>query len=878
MRNPSSKKRSAHPSRIGHWILSRILNGRKHASLTGDIEEISCDIARREGRWASLLWYWNQVGRLMPVALWNCLYCRFVMFPNYIKIAMRAMKKHKVYSFINIAGLSVGMACAIFILLWVQDEHSFDGFHTNKASIFRIASAFHNDGNINYGSQTPATIAPFLKDNYPEILKSTTVCNSWITGNPRNIIKCGEKVFYTDDLILTDPSFFEIFSFSLLKGDKATALTSPNAIILTNSIAERCFGSEDPINKTIQVDGNLKMVTGVTKNAPRNSHLQFDVILPLSYITNTDMGFFLRKWDTYGFSTYVQLQEGVEKNEIDQKIDDLIIRNDPWFGETAAHIFLQPLLKIRLYNVNGSGGLIQYVYIFSTIAFIVLLIACINYMNLSTARSVKRAKEIGLRKVVGSNRTQIIRQFFSESLLYAFLSFLISIIIVILFLPRFNALTGKQIDFNYTNPGLLIGLVGVAVFTGIISGCYPALYLSSFIPIEILNKSKNKGAKTSLFRKTLVVVQFTLSISLIICMIIVSDQVGYMRNAEVGFEKENVLTLPVRGGTENILESFKYELLDNPAILSVSAKSSSPLRSGATSGTISWEGKAPDLQIAWHHPMVDHDYFQTLNMEMVEGRDFSREIGSDLQQGFILNEEAIRQGNIQNPVGKQITVNGSNGAIIGVVKNAQLNSLRFHVRPEVFHLSRTFQEQFQTIFIKLDSGENGRRFGNITASLAHIESVWEKFMPDAPFEYRFLDETLENQYRAELRISGILKSFTFLAVFLSCLGLFGLTLFMVEQRTKEIAVRKTLGAPLFRIVFMLVNQFLIWILIANMVAWPIAYFVMNRWLQDFANRIDVEIITFVFACVLSLFIGVVTVIHQSLKAALANPVDSLRYE
>jgi putative ABC transport system permease protein len=600
--------------------------------------------------------------------------------------------------------------------------------------------------------------------------------------------------------------------------------------------------------------------------------------MPLTSVRNTNRGFFLTKWDSYGFATYVTLQDGVAINDLDRKIEDLIRRNDSNFGDTAAYIFLQPLSKIRLFNVDGSVGFMRYVYIFSTIAVIILLIACFNYMNLSTARSGKRAKEIGLRKVVGSKRANIIRQFFCESLLYVFISFLISMLIVILLLPQFNELTRKQITFDYANPGLLFGLVIVALLTGIIAGSYPALYLSSFIPIEILNRSKSTGAKKSPLRKILVVVQFALSIGLIISMAIVSDQVGYMRNAEIGFEKENVITLPVSGKIENIAESFKNELKKNPDIVSISLKSSSPLRSGPTSGTISWEGKKPDQQINWCHPMVDHDYFNTLNMDIVQGRDFSREIQSDLQEGFILNEEAVKQGNIENPVGKQMTVNGVNGVIIGVVKNAQLNSLRFTIQPEVYHLSRTFREQFQTMFIKIDSGEANQQFNRMAVALAHMESIWKKFMPDSPFEYSFLDEALENQYRTEIRISRILNTFTFLAIFLSCLGLLGLTSFMAEQRTKEIGVRKVLGASTAGIVILLSKEFGKWVLLANFIAWPLAYYFMNKWLQEFANRINIGMGTFIASAVIALIIALLTVSFLTIKAALANPIKSLRYE
>jgi len=866
------------PPWLGQWILKNIVPEDEVRFLIEGIEEKYLDEKDKKGGVFAYLWYLKDISLTVPFILMDNFMRTTLMFKNYFKIALRHIRRHKGYSMINISGLAMGMACAIFIFLWVQDELSFDGFHTNKDNVYRVDAVFRTEGGTFYGGDTPVPTNPFLKENFPEILKATTVSSSWTTGNSRNIIKYKEKAFYTDDLILTDPSFFEIFSFPFLKGDMRSALSNPNNVVLTQSVAEKCFGSEDPMNKSLQVDGNLKTVTGVIKDIPDNSHLQFEVILPLNYIRSTERAFFLDKWDSYGFATYVLLQEGIEKNKIDEKIDDLIIKNDPRFSDTAAHIFLEPLLNIRLYNPDSSRGLMQYVFIFSTIAVIVLLIACINYMNLATARAVNRAKEIGLRKVIGSRRSQIIRQFFSESLIYSFVSFLISIFIVLLFLPQFNALTGKRIALNVTNPGHVFGLVLIALFTGLISGCYPALVLSSFNPIDIIKKSLKTGPTNSLFRKILVVAQFSLSIGLIVCMMIVSNQVGYMRNAEVGFEKENVICLPVSGSIENVFESFKYELKNNPDILHVSLKSSSPLRSGGTSGTISWEGKDPDFQINWYHPMVEHDYLKTLNMEVIEGRDFSKEIQSDLGQGFIINEEAVRQGNIKNPVGKRITVNGDTGIIIGVVKNAQLNSLRFTVRPEVYHLSRTFQEQFQTIFIKYDSGEEYRRFDKSTASLAHVESIWKKFLPDAPFEYNFLDESLENQYRAEMRIRSILNAFTFLAVFLSCLGLFGLTSFMVEQKTKEIAVRKTLGAPVSRIVFILMNRFLRWILISNIVAWPVAYFLMNNWLQDFANRVNIGIVTFLFAGLLTLIIAILTVISQSLKAALANPVKVLRYE
>ncbi|MCP4723736.1 MAG: FtsX-like permease family protein [bacterium] len=866
------------PPKLAEWLLGKVLPRDRWNTNAGDFEECFTDLSGEKSYFIALFWYCRNIIYLIPRKIKQTISWSINMFRNYLKIAFRTIKRQTGYSVINISGLTIGMACAVLILLWVQDELSYDAFHKGSENIYRVGAAFHVDGNIFYGPQTSAPTGPKLRSDFPEILKSTTLCSSWITGNSRNVIKFGEKAFFTNNLVLSDQSFFDIFTFPFINGDKSKALSSPNNIVLTKTTAEKCFGDEDPINKTILVDGNPVIVTGVIEDLPDNSHIQFDAMLPLVYVSSSRNAFFLNKWDSYGFSNYVQVSEGTNTEEVDGKISELIRKNDPNFGDTAAYIFLQPLAKIRLYNVDGSAGFIQYVYIFSTIAIIVLMIACINYMNLSTARSVKRAKEIGLRKVVGSSRAQIIRQFFTESIIYSFLSFILSIMVVKLLIPQFNALTGKQIVFELTNLGDLSGLMIIAVLTGLVSGCYPALYLSSFKPISIIKKLTGEGGRSSLFRKILVVMQFSLSTGLIICMMIVSKQVGFMRDAEVGFEKENVITLPVTGDIGNFLESFKLELLANPAIQSVSVKSTSPLSSGGTSGTISWEEKDPALQIAFNHPMVDHDYFKTMNMQITEGRDFSRDIQSDLNNGFILNEEAVRLGNIEDPVGKQIRVNGASGTIIGVVKNAQLGSLRFTIQPEVFHLSRSFREQFQTLFIKIKSSGSGNQVDNITSAIAHIQTVWSKFIPDSPVEYSFLDDTIANQYRAELRIKGILNYFTFLAVFLSCLGLFGLTSFMTEQRTKEIAVRKTLGAPVSKILYILMNQFLMWILIANVIAWPVSYFLMDRWLQDFANRIDIAIVTFIFALSLTLVIAVATVMYQSLKAALANPVDSLMYE
>lgn len=864
------------PSRLALWLYKIASDEETGENAVGDLtEEYNLNVKTR-GHFFAWFVCWRQV---IVALLSNLIYSinwSFVMLKNYLKVAVRNIKRQKGYSFINIFGLSIGLACFIIISLWVKDELSYDKYHENIDNIYLVAVEHHSGDNVSQGSATPAPLAAALKENYPEIKNAAHFVSSWPTGKGRNLIGVDDNKFFTNNLFLTEPAFFEIFTIKFLQGTANSALEGTNSIVLTESVAKKIFGNINVLGKLVDLDDKSVIVGGVIEDPPDNSDFSYEVLLSSAYVGNTPNGFFLRKWDSYGFRTYVLLEEGANIENINRKIKEHIIKANPRWAHRPSYISLYPAGRLHLHNIGG-GGLIVYIYVFSVIGFFVLLLACINYMNLATAKSVSRIKEIGLRKVVGSTKAQLIRQFLGESFLFSFIGLFLALVFVLIFLPTFNNIAGKNIRFDFTNySNLLIPLL-TALAVAFIAGSYPAFYLSSFKPVQILKKSMFSGDKSAVFRKILVVLQFTISIALMTGMAVVYSQINYMRNAEIGFNKENIIYFSLEDNSPDTYKALKGELLKNSNILNVTVKSALPLFSGSTSGTISWEGKDPKNEINWCHPMVDYDYFRTLNMQIAEGRDFSEENMSDMAEAFILNEEAVRQGNIENPLGKRIQVNGENGYIIGVVKNAKLNSLRSQISPEVYHLSQTFTERYSYVIVKLRRG-TGNAGERISGTLGNIENIWKKFYPASIFEYNFLDEAIDNLYRAEIRISSLLNYFTLIAVIISCLGLFGLSLFMMERRTKEIAIRKINGSSQLQIIKMLSGDSLKWVLIANIFAWPVSYYFMRKWLQDFAFRINLSIFTFILIGIAALLIAFLTVSYQSVKSAKTRPVQALRCE
>jgi len=785
------------------------------------------------------------------------------LIKNYLKIALRNIKKHTWYSIINIAGLAIGMTCCILILLWVQDELSYDRFHENASDIYRVIQDINFADHSTTWTITQGPLGPSLKKDFPEIINATRITGRGfrLTYNDRS---------FDEVLGMADSSIFEMFTFPLIKGNPATALADPNSIVLTEEMAEKYFGEENPIGKTIQADNEYDfLVSGVLKKIPDNSHLQFDFIIP--FIFGRELNYTVDRWGNSQFRTYVQIQKGIPPQEVIQKISGYLYEKPTI--EKDARLNLQPLTRIHLhsnYEFDSAHGDITYVALFSLVAFFILFIACSNFMNLATARSGNRAKEVGMRKVAGAHRSSIIKQFFGESILLAFIALFFSLIIVKLLLPAFNNLAAKELSLNISGNLLdLLILFGIALLTGIISGSYPAIFLSSFQPVKVLKGSLRSGQKGSVFRKILVVTQFSLTILLIICTGIVYNQLNYLRNMKLGYDKEHMIYMGMRGDMRTNFDTLKNELLINSNISGVTASSNVPTYGYTFSNSLwRWEGQNPDEEILMRAVFIDYDYFKTFGMEIAEGRSYSKEFSTDTTEAIIVNEAAVKAMRMKSPLGKRLSINEQNFQIIGVVKNYNFRSLRQGIDPLIL----LFEPQAsRVLFAKLKSE-------NISQTIGYIEKIREKFAPGYPSNYHFLDEALDDLYRSEERVGMIFRYFSVLAIFISCLGLFGLASFMAEQRTKEIGIRKVLGATVSNIVLLLTKEFTKWILVANIIVWPLAYYAANKWLQGFAFRTTIGLWIFILAAAMVLFIALLTVSYQSFKAATANPIDTLKYE
>lgn len=779
------------------------------------------------------------------------------MLKSYLKIALRNIRKHKGYSLINIAGLSIGMACCILILLWVQHEISYNRFHRNADNIYRIYTDFHYDRGVRQFSNIPQPVGPEFQKTVPEINLAVRLLDGAAT------VKHGADIFYEKEILYVDPSFFEVFTFPFIRGDSQTSFTEPHSALITESMAKKYFGDKDPIGEVLTMDQEHQVkVTGIIKDAPDNSSIRFDFLIPYSYLDA--IGYDTKKWDSWNCQTYVLLSKNVTAQQVVQKIQGYPKTFHP---DEEAYFRLQSLKHIRLYTLSGAMGSIKYVYILSVIALFILVIACINFMNLATARSAKRAREVGLRKVVGARRAQIIRQFYGESLVMTITALGFALALAEALLPFFNRVSGKNLNLDFSgNFVIYLTLIGIALFTGIISGSYPAIYLSSFLPTKVLKSSFHSRSGNSTFRKVLVVFQFSLSIMLIISTAVVYSQLKYIQNKDLGFDKENLIYVGM--DDERIVRNFdaiKIEMLQDPSIVKVTRTFQIPSYNRFSSDA-EWEGKNPSQDILFNISVVDPDYLDTMKLELVEGRNFSRDLSTDTFN-YILNEEAVNQMGIDSPVGKWLEC-GEKGEIIGVVKNYHYMPFTYEIQPLILHYNPPL---FRYAMIRI-SGMN------VPQTIGFLEKLWGRFAPEYPFGYHFLNEDYDLIYQNERRMSEIFRYFTLLAVFISCLGLFGLASFMAEQRTKEIGIRKVLGATVSGITILLSKEFTKWVLAANVIAWPIAYFAISKWLKGFAYRADISLLTFILAGALALFIAVLTVGYQAIKAAVADPVDALRYE
>ncbi len=805
------------------------------------------------------------------------------MFKNYVKIAIRNLLRNKLYSFLNIAGLAIGIACCVLILLYVQDELSFDRFHEKADRIFRVNSHFFISERTMHFATTAHVQGQMFKDEYPEV-------ENYVRFNQyglRRVIRYKENTFYEEKFIYADHTLFDVFSFKLIKGNPKDALVKPNSLVVTEEMAEKYFGSDDPIGKDLRVNiDTLFKVTGVMENIPKTSHIRPDFFASFSSLNLEPTGNAAQDMlSNIDYLTYILLREGADYKEFEQKLVGFI---DKYIGAVlkglggSARLEVQPLTRIYLHSDLDSElertGDISYVYLFSGIGLFILLLACLNFMNLATARSANRAKEVGLRKVVGAQRFQLIKQFLGESMILTFIALILSLLLASLTMPIFRNISAKDLTMGiFSNPVLMAGLLALFFVVSIIGGSYPAFFLSAFRPVEVLQGKLKRGAKSSILRIVLVSLQFTVSIVLIIGTLIVHKQLNYIRNSKLGYDKDHVVALRIRNPeTQKKYEAIKSELLRHPKILNVSASSSLPL--GQNDFSVHHAvGKPEDELIMLFGQIVDEDFIDTYKIEMVQGRDFSKEFPTDPEEAIIVNEAAVKKlGWQDNPLNKEIErftslTTRKKYRIIGVVKDYHFQSLHEEIQPMILFNAAVYGGNYNRISVRV-------RPENIRETIGFIESKWAEFDSQYPLEYIFVDDQFDSLYRAEERLGQLFGYFTALAILIGCLGLFGLTSFTAEQRTKEIGIRKVLGASVPSVIMLLVREFTKWVLLAVLIAWPIGYFVMKTWLQNFHYRISLGFDTFLLAALLALIISIITVSYQSIRAALANPADSLKYE
>lgn len=862
--NDKQKPKSIPPKAL--WVLKRILPKQDLEQINGNFEDLYENIAATKGYVFARIWIWGEIIKSLPGFFNAKIYWRRMMLKNNFTISVRTIRKHKIYSFINIAGLSLGMAVCLLIFLWIQEELGYDRFHSHKHQIAQVYSVSqYSSGSTQtfMGSYYP--LAQVIKDECSEV-KEVARFNT----TRGVLLQHGEQQFMDDVIGLADPAFFKIFTFPLLQGDPGTILSDNYSAVLTEKMAKKYFGNDDPLGKVLNVSNAFDIrVTGVIQDVPTRSSLQFDCIVPfkMSFAPEFKEP---EHWGGNPFATYVRLHENVSFSDVGQKITGIVERHNPSESGYTNTFHLHPLTKLHLYS-PGGGGLIQTLIIFSIIALFVLIIACINFMNLSTAKATTRAKEVGVRKVIGAQKGDLIRQFMGESLMITFITLAIAVLVLILFLPTLNSLLGKQLSLTLLHkPVVILGFLGIALFTGILSGSYPSLYLSAFQPAHILrNKIKTGGSKSSGFRKGLVLVQFTLSIFLIISTIGVYRQLGFVMTKDLGFDRENLLILTYSQGLRNQYESFKTELLNSPHILGVTKSMQGPWNIASTVRALEWDGKDPDETVHMNWDYVDYDYFQTLQIEIIQGRSFSREFPTDEKEAYVVNEEAVKLMGMDSPVGQRLSVFRNQGRIIGVAKNFHFQPLQYVIKPFVFILR---PDVSSNIFVRLKPE-------NISGTLEYIGSTFKKFDPDFPQDPLFFNDILKTYiYNDERRIGRISSYFTGLAILISCLGLFGLVTFMAERRTKEIGIRKVMGASAGNVVVMLSRDFIKWVIIANVIAWPAAYLTLQKILSQYAYKTSLGLEIFILSGLAALIIATMTAGYQSLRAAKSDPVDALRYE
>ena len=789
------------------------------------------------------------------------------MIRTYLKLAIRNLAKNKLYSSINIGGLAVGIAICLLLMLWVYDELSFDRFHIKADQIYKINANFDQNGN-RMTWNTPGPIATFGKQQIGVIEDAVRISDD----NGTILLTYKDKKFVEDaaknSVAYVDPSFFRIFDFPLVKGNSEKPFPDNKSMIISESIAKKIFGDEQAIGEVLQIEKEDFIITGVIKDMPVNSSIQYDVLLPFDiliqqYKPNDYWKSLESDWGNYYLKTFVLLDPLASIQAVADKLSDIHHKNQK---ESGVQYSLQPIAELHLFGSDGREEGMQTVRIFMIVAIAVLLIACINYINLATALATKRAKEVGVRKTIGADRRKLIVQFLAESAIISIGALLIAVILIQLSIPVYNDLSGKNLQLNILNKNVFPLLIITLACTWLISGIYPALVLSSFQPIQAIRGRVTLSGGNSSFRKMLVVAQFVLSITIIIGTLVIGKQINFIRNKKLGYNKENIFAFGLLGEMFKNKETIKTELMKESSIRSVTLADQNILELSSTTGDTDWEGKPHGVGLMIHPMNIDQDFLSVLSMELIAGKSFTG-AKSD-SAAFILNRTAVKEMGLTDPIGKSFTLWQTKGTIIGVVKDFHHRSIHTKIEPTVFLSNPKWQ---WIVYIKTDGINNEK-------AVAAADKIWKQYNPAYPFDYKFLDVFYDSMYKNEQRIGKLFFVFSTITVIISSLGLFGLATFTATSRIKEIGIRKVMGASVNQIIILLSKDFIRLIIIAIIVAIPIAYIAMENWLENFAYHTPMEWTVFAFAGCLSFLIVLIIISLQSIKASLANPVDSLRNE
>lgn len=789
------------------------------------------------------------------------------MIKNYLKIAWRNLWKNKFFSTINLLGLALGMASSILIILWVQNELSVDSFHKNGDRLYSIIERQYYDHKVVGQYYVPGILAEEMKHVLPQVEYATNM--AW---SGENTFRVGPKII---KLIgnAAGPDFFKMFSYPLLQGNAENALNSPVSIAISRKMAAEFFGSpQEAIGKTIRYENKKDFkVTAVFEDLPHNVSNKFEFLI--NWDSFLEENKWAKDWGNNGPPCFVVLKQGTDAELFNKKLAHFLDTYDK--DQSAAfreQLGIQKFDEVYLHSNFKDGipvdGRIEYVHLFSIVAVFILIIACINFMNLTTARSIKRAREIGVRKVVGAIRSVLIRQFVGEAILLTCFAAIIALVIVMLLLPVFNSVTQKQIEFPFSQISFWLGLLGLVFITGLISGSYPALFLSSFNPVKVLKGAVKLSTGAAWFRKGLVVFQFVLSVGLIIGTIVISKQVNYIQTKNLGYDRENLIYVPLEGDLLTNYKVFKDEGLNMPGIQQITRISESPVNFGSSTSGIRWDGKDPNTNVMFTQVSVGYDFVKTMKLKLTDGRDFSRDFATD-SVGYLINETSLKRIGYKDPIGKPLTMWGKKGKIIGILKDFHFNSLHDPILPLIIHFGE--ENKYGMALIRTKPGQTKQ-------ALASAEKLCKEINPNFQFSYYFADAEYQKQYQNEQVVGKLSNAFAFLAIFISCLGLLGLAMFTAEQRVKEIGIRKVLGASVGSLFALLSKEFLILVLIALCIASPLAWFFMYKWLQGYSYRTSIEWWIFVLSGVIAILIALVTVSFQSVKVALMNPVRSLKSE